>query len=30
MTMFGDALKDEGAGHVMVKDIAEVVAEGLK
>ena len=30
MTMFGDALKDEGAGNVMVKDIAEVVAEGLR
>ncbi len=30
MMMFGDALKDEGATQVMVKDIAEVVAEGLR
>ncbi|MHB8122943.1 MAG: heterodisulfide reductase-related iron-sulfur binding cluster [Desulfuromonadaceae bacterium] len=30
MTMFGDALKDEGATEVKVKDIAEVVAEGLR
>lgn len=30
MTMFGDGLKDEGAHQVQVKDIAEVVAEGLK
>ncbi len=30
MTMFGDALKDEGVTQVMVKDIAEVVAEGLR
>lgn len=30
MTMFGDALKDEGASQIRVKDIAEVVAEGLK
>ena len=30
MTMFGDALKDEGATEVTVKDIAEVVAEGLR
>jgi len=29
MTMFGDALKDEGATEIKVKDIAEVVAEGL-
>jgi len=29
MTMFGDALKDEGADRVRVRDIAEVVAEGL-
>ena len=29
MTMFGDAFKDEGAAHVAVKDIAEVVATGL-
>ncbi len=28
MTMFGDAQKDEGAGSVLIKDIAEVVAEG--
>ena len=30
MTMFGDAFKDEGAGEIRVKDIAEVVAEGLR
>jgi len=30
MTMFGDALKDEGSGQIMVKDIAEIVAEGLR
>lgn len=30
MTMFGDALKDEGATEIKVKDIAEVVAEGLR
>jgi Fe-S oxidoreductase len=30
MTMFGDALKDEGASRIRVKDIAEVVAEGLR
>lgn len=29
MTMFEDGLKDEGADHVMVRDIAEVVALGL-
>lgn len=29
MTMFEDALKDEGAGHVRVRDVAEVVAEAL-
>jgi Fe-S oxidoreductase len=30
MTMFSDAFKDEGTGEVRVKDIAEVVAEGLR
>ncbi len=30
MTMFGDALKDEGEDRIKVKDIAEVVAEGLR
>ena len=30
MTMLGDGLKDEGAGEVKVKDIAEVVAEALE
>ncbi|HXE95597.1 MAG TPA: (Fe-S)-binding protein, partial [Dongiaceae bacterium] len=30
MTMFADAFKDEGANEVRVKDIAEVVAEGLR
>jgi len=29
MTMFEDGLKDEGAEHVMVRDIAEVAALGL-
>jgi len=29
MTMFEDGLKDKRAGHVRVRDIAEVVAEGL-
>jgi Fe-S oxidoreductase len=30
MTMMEDGLKDRGAGHVRVRDIAEVVAEGLR
>jgi len=30
MTMFEDGMKDKNAGNVAVKDIAEVVAEGLK
>jgi Fe-S oxidoreductase len=30
LTMFEDGLKDLGAGRVRVKDIAEVVAAGLK
>jgi Fe-S oxidoreductase len=30
MTMIEDGLKDKGAGHVKVRDIAEVVAEGLR
>jgi len=30
MTMFEDGLKDKGADKVQVKDIAEVVAEGLR
>jgi Fe-S oxidoreductase len=30
MTMFEDGLKDKQAGHVRVRDIAEVVAEGLR
>jgi len=30
MTMFEDGLKDEGAGGVRVKDVAEIVAEGLR
>ena len=30
MTMFGDALKDTGEERITVKDIAEVVAEGLR
>jgi Fe-S oxidoreductase len=30
MTMMEDGLKDKGAGHVRVKDVAEVVAEGLR
>jgi hypothetical protein len=29
MTMFEDGLKDKGAAQVRVKDIAEIVAEGL-
>jgi len=29
MTMMEDGLKDRGAGHVRVRDVAEVVAEGL-
>lgn len=29
LTMFEDGLKDKGAGDIRVKDIAEVVAEGL-
>jgi Fe-S oxidoreductase len=29
MTMYEDGLKDEGAKAVQVKDIAEVLAEGL-
>jgi Fe-S oxidoreductase len=30
MTMFEDGLKDKGAAQVRVKDIAEIVAEGLQ
>jgi Fe-S oxidoreductase len=30
MTMFEDGLKDKGCGDVKVRDIAEVVAEGLR
>ena len=30
MTMMTDGLKDRGAGQVRVRDIAEVVAEGLR
>jgi len=30
MTMFEDGLKDEGAGNVRVRDLAEIVAEGLR
>jgi len=30
MTMFEDGVKDKGAGNVRVRDIAEVVAEGLR
>ncbi|HJV64751.1 MAG TPA: heterodisulfide reductase-related iron-sulfur binding cluster [Geomonas sp.] len=30
MTMMEDGLKDKGAGQVRVKDVAEVVAEGLR
>jgi Fe-S oxidoreductase len=30
MTMFGDGLKDEGAHQVRVRDIAEIVADGLR
>jgi Fe-S oxidoreductase len=30
MTMFEDGLKDKNADKVIVKDIAEVVAEGMK
>lgn len=30
LTMFEDGLKDKGAGQVRVRDIAEVVAEGLR
>jgi Fe-S oxidoreductase len=30
MTMFEDGLKDKGAGEVRVRDVAEVVAEGLR
>ena len=29
MTMMEDGLKDKGAGHVRVRDVVEVVAEGL-
>jgi len=30
MTMFGDGVKDEGAQQVRVRDIAEIVADGLR
>jgi len=30
MTMFEDGLKDRQAGQTKVRDIAEVVAEGLR
>ena len=30
MTMFEDGLKDKSAGKILIKDIAEIVAEGLK
>ncbi len=30
LTMFADGLKDRQAGRTRVKDIAEVVAEGLR
>jgi len=30
MTMFEDGLKDKGAGQTRVRDVAEVVAEGLR
>jgi len=30
MTMFMDGLKDKQAGETRVRDIAEVVAEGLR
>ena len=30
MTMFEDGLKDRQAGQVRVRDVAEVVAEGLR
>jgi hypothetical protein len=30
MTMFDDGLKDKNADKVVVKDLAEVVAEGLR
>jgi Fe-S oxidoreductase len=30
MTMFEDGLKDEKAGNVRVRDVAEIVAEGLR
>ena len=30
MTMMEDGLKDRGAGQVRVRDIAEVVADGLQ
>jgi Fe-S oxidoreductase len=30
MTMFEDGLKDKNADKVLVKDIAEVVADGLR
>jgi Fe-S oxidoreductase len=30
MTMFEDGLKDTGAADVRVKDVAEIVAEGLR
>jgi len=30
MTMFEDGLKDEGAQNVRVRDLTEVVAEGLR
>jgi hypothetical protein len=28
--MFEDGLKDKGADHIRVMDVAEVVAEGLR
>jgi hypothetical protein len=30
MTMFEDGVKDKGAANVRIRDIAEVVAEGLR
>jgi hypothetical protein len=30
MTMFEDGLKDKQAGQTRVRDVAEVVAEGLR